>query len=107
VIARLPEIDFIDDKAGKPIGIHKFIGRRPLMAFGNSDGDFEMLEWTTAGPGLRFGLMVHHDDAKREWAYDRESHIGRLWRGLDEAPQRGWVIASIQRDWKRVFPVDK
>ncbi len=106
VIARLPEIDFIDDKAGKPVGIHKFIGRRPLMAFGNSDGDFEMLEWTTAGPGPRFGLIVHHDDALREWAYDRESHIGRLQRGLDEAPQRVWVIASMQRDWKRVFPFE-
>jgi phosphoglycolate phosphatase-like HAD superfamily hydrolase len=107
VIARLAEIDFIDDKAGKPIGIHKFIGRRPLMAFGNSDGDFEMLEWTTAGPGLRFGLIVHHDDAVREWAYDRESHVGRLNRGLDEAPQRGWVIASMKSDWRRVFPFDK
>jgi phosphoglycolate phosphatase-like HAD superfamily hydrolase len=107
VIARLPEIDFIDDKAGKPVGIHTFIGRRPLMAFGNSDGDFEMLEWTTTGPGPRFGLIVHHDDAKREWAYDRESHVGRLKRGLDEGPRRGWVIASMQRDWKRVFPFEK
>ena len=107
VIARLPEIDFIDDKAGKPVGIHKFIGRRPLMAFGNSDGDFEMLEWTTTGPGPRFGLLVHHDDAPRERAYDRESHVGRLNRGLDEGPQRGWVIASMQRDWKRVFPFEK
>jgi phosphoglycolate phosphatase-like HAD superfamily hydrolase len=106
VIARLPAIDFIDDKAGKPVGIQKFIGRRPLMAFGNSDGDFEMLEWTTAGPGPRFGLLVHHDDPQREWAYDRESHVGRLKRGLNEAPQRGWVIASMQRDWKRIFPFD-
>jgi len=107
VIARLPEIDFIDDQAGKPVGIQKFIGRRPLMAFGNSDGDFEMLEWTTAGPGLRFGLIVHHDDAVREWAYDRESHVGRLNRGLDEAPQRGWIITSMQNDWKRVYPFEK
>ena len=107
VIARLPEIDFIDDKAGKPVGIQKFIGRRPVMAFGNSDGDFEMLEWTTAGPGPRFGLLVHHDDAQREWAYDRDSHVGRLKRGLDEGPQRGWVIASMQRDWKRVFAFEK
>jgi phosphoglycolate phosphatase-like HAD superfamily hydrolase len=107
VIARLPEIDFIDDKAGKPVGIQKFIGRRPLMAFGNSDGDFEMLEWTTTGPGPRFGLIVHHDDAVREWAYDRDSHIGRLKRGLDEGSQRGWVIASMQRDWKRVFLFEK
>ena len=107
VIARLPEIDFIDDKAGKPIGIHKFIGRRPLMAFGNSDGDFEMLEWTTSSPGPRFGMLVHHDDAVREWAYDRESHIGRLKRGLEEGPQRGWVIASMKNDWRRVFPFEK
>ena len=107
VIARLPAIDFIDDKAGKPVGIHKFIGRRPLMAFGNSDGDFEMLEWTTTGPGPRFGLIVHHDDAPREWAYDRESHVGRLKRGLDEAPQRGWSIASMKSDWRRVFPFEK
>ena len=104
MIVRLPEIDFVDDKAGKPVGIHKFIGRRPLMAFGNSDGDFEMLEWTTSGPGPRFGLIVHHDDANREWAYDRESRIGRLDRGLDEGPKRGWIIASMLRDWKRVFP---
>jgi len=107
VIARLPAIDFIDDKAGKPVGIQKFIGRRPLMAFGNSDGDFEMLEWTTTGPGPRFGLIVHHDDAPREWAYDRESHVGRLNRGLDEAPQRGWSIASMKSDWRRVFPFEK
>jgi len=106
-IVRLPEIGFVDDKAGKPVGIHTYIGRRPIMAFGNSDGDFEMLEWTTSGPGPRFGLIVHHDDAVREWAYDRESHVGRLARGLDEAPQRGWVVASMQRDWKRVFPFEK
>jgi hypothetical protein len=103
-IVRLPEIDFIDDKAGKPVGIQKFIGRRPIMAFGNSDGDFEMLEWTTSGPGARFGMIVHHDDADREWAYDRDSHIGRLSRGLDEGTKRGWIITSMRRDWKRVFP---
>jgi phosphoglycolate phosphatase-like HAD superfamily hydrolase len=104
VIARLPEIDFIDDKAGKPVGIHKFIGRRPVLAVGNSDGDFEMLEWTTSGPGPRLGLLVHHDDAAREWAYDRESGVGRLARGLDEGPRRGWVIVSMKDDWSRVFP---
>lgn len=104
VITRLPEIDFIDDKAGKPVGIHKFIGRRPVLAFGNSDGDFEMLEWTTTGPGARLGLLVHHDDAGREWAYDRESSVGRLARGLDEAPTRGWVVVSMKDDWLRVFP---
>jgi phosphoserine phosphatase len=103
VIARLPAIEFIDDKAGKPVGIHRFIGRRPVLAFGNSDGDFEMLEWTTAGTGPRLGLILHHDDAAREWAYDRESSIGRLARGLDEAPKRGWVVVSMKRDWRQVF----
>ena len=105
VIARLPEIDFIDDKAGKPVGIQKFIGRRPVLAVGNSDGDFEMLEWTTSGPGPRLGVLVHHDDADREWAYDRESAVGRLARGLDEGPRRGWVIVSMRDDWARVFAV--
>jgi hypothetical protein len=107
VLVRLPEIDFIDDKAGKPIGIHKYIGRRPVMAFGNSDGDFEMLEWATAGTGPRFGLIVHHTDADREWAYDRKSHVGRLDRALDEAPKRGWVVTSMKSDWKRVFAFEK
>jgi hypothetical protein len=104
VIVRLPEVEFIDDNAGKPVGIQKFIGQRPIAAFGNSDGDFQMLEWTTTGPGRRFGLIVHHDDAEREYAYDRESHVGRLARGLDEAPQRGWTIVSMKNDWKRVYP---
>jgi len=104
VIARLPEIDFIDDKAGKPVGIQKFIGRRPVLAVGNSDGDFEMLEWATSGSGARLGLIVHHDDAAREWAYDRESSVGRLARGLDEGPRRGWVIVSMRDDWATVFP---
>jgi hypothetical protein len=106
VLARLPEINFIDDKAGKPVGIHYHIGSRPIAAFGNSDGDFQMLEWTTSGPGLRFGMIVHHDDAKREWAYDRKSSIGKLDRGLDEAPKRGWVVVSMQRDWKVIFPFE-
>ncbi|WP_156387118.1 MULTISPECIES: HAD family hydrolase [unclassified Rhizobium] len=104
VILRLPEIDFIDDKEGKPVGIHKFIGRRPTAAFGNSDGDFQMLEWTTSGPGKRFGLIVHHDDADREYAYDRKSHFGALAKGLDEAPKRGWTVVSMKSDWKDVFP---
>jgi len=104
VIVRLPKIAFIDDKAGKPVGIHKHIGRRPVMAFGNSDGDFQMLEWTTAGAGARFGALVHHTDGEREVAYDRESHVGRLDRGLDEAGARGWVLIDIKRDWKRVYP---
>jgi phosphoglycolate phosphatase-like HAD superfamily hydrolase len=105
VIIKLPELDFIDDKAGKPVGIHRHIGRRPIFAAGNSDGDFEMLEWTTAGPGPRFGMIVHHDDAGREFAYDRESHVGKLARGLDEAPARGWQLVSMKNDWKAIFPV--
>jgi hypothetical protein len=104
VIARLPEIDFLDDKAAKPVAIHKFIGRRPILAFGNSDGDFEMLEWTTAGAGPRLGLLLHHDDAEREYAYDRASPFGRLARGLDEAAARGWVVVKMKRDFAQVFP---
>jgi phosphoglycolate phosphatase-like HAD superfamily hydrolase len=103
VIMRLPEIDFIDDKAGKPVGISKFIGRRPILAFGNSDGDFEMLEYTTSAPGPRLGLIVHHDDATREYAYDRESHVGRLERGLDEAAKRGWIVVSMKSDWRSIY----
>src|SRR5204862_401381 len=103
VLVRLPELDFNDDKTGKPVGIHKFIGRRPIAAFGNSDGDFEMLEWTTAARGPRFGLIVHHTDSDREYAYDRKADLGRLDKGLDEAPNRGWVIVDMKKDWKRVF----
>jgi phosphoserine phosphatase len=106
-LLRLPEIDFIDDKAGKPIGINAIIGRRPLMAFGNSDGDFEMLEWTTTAPGARFGFIVHHTDAEREWAYDRTSHIGQLVRGLGEAPKRGWIVADMKADWKVIYPFQR
>jgi hypothetical protein len=102
VIVRLPEIEFVDDKEGKPVGIHKAIGRRPIAAFGNSDGDFQMLEWTTSGPGPRLGMIVHHDDAVREFAYDRGSHIGTLERGLDEAKARGWSLISVKSDWKTV-----
>lgn len=107
VITRLPELDFIDDKEGKPVAINQHIGRRPLMAFGNSDGDFQMLEWTTSGPGKRFGLLVHHTDEQREFAYDRDSHIGSLAKGLDEGPGRGWKIVSMKDDWKVVFPFEK
>ena len=103
---RLPEMNFFDDKDGKPVAINQHIGRRPIMAFGNSDGDFQMLEWTTAGEGPRFGLLVHHTDDKREWAYDRESHIGRLDRGLDEGRGRGWTILDMAEDWKVVFPAE-
>jgi len=103
-LIRLPEIHFIDDKAGKPVGINEHIGRRPIAAFGNSDGDLEMLEWTTAGGGARLGMLVHHDDAAREYAYDRKSHIGTLNKGLDEAPKRGWTLISMKDDWKQIFP---
>ena len=103
VIVRLPELEFIDDKAGKPLGINRYIGRKPILAFGNSDGDFEMLEYTTSAPGPRLGFIVHHDDAEREYAYDRKSPIGRLERGLDEAASRGWVIVSMKDDWRRVY----
>jgi len=107
VLIRLPEIDFIDDKAGKPVGIHRFIGRRPVMAFGNSDGDLEMLQWTSAGKGPRFGLIVHHTDAEREWAYDRASPVGRLDKALDAAPKHGWIVVDMKKDWKVVFPFQK
>ena len=107
LINRLPELNFINDKAAKPVGINQHIGRRPIMAFGNSDGDFQMLEWTTAGDGLRFGLLVHHTDDQREWAYDRDSHIGRLDRSLDEGPHRGWIIVNMKDDWKVIYPFEK
>lgn len=104
VLVRLPEINFIDDKDGKPVGIQQHIGRRPIAAFGNSDGDLQMLQWTAAGAGSRFCLYVHHTDAEREWAYDRESHIGRLDRGLVEAQKNGWTVVDMKADWKRVYP---
>jgi len=107
VLLRLAEIDLVDDRAGKPVGIHQTIGRRPIAAFGNSDGDFEMLEWTTSGRAPRFALIVHHTDAEREWAYDRASHIGQLARGLDEAPKRGWVVVDMKKDWKTIYPFQK
>ena len=104
VLVKLPAVDLIDDKEGKPVGISQVIGRRPIAAFGNSDGDFQMLEYTTAGAGRRLGLIVHHTDAEREWAYDRASHIGLLERGLDEAPKRGWVVVDMKDDWKVIYP---
>ena len=104
VLVRLPELNFIDDKEGKPVGIQQHIGRRPIAAFGNSDGDLQMLQWTTAGAGPRFALYVHHDDAAREWAYDRDSHIGKLDKGLDEAKANGWTVVSMRNDWKTIFP---
>jgi len=104
VLMRQPKIDFIDDKAGKPVAIHKFIGRRPILAFGNSDGDHQMLQWTAAGGGARLMGLVHHTDAEREWAYDRQSHVGRLDKALDEANAKGWTVVDMKRDWRQVFP---
>lgn len=104
VLKRLPELDFIDDKAGKPVGIHKFIGRRPIAAFGNSDGDLQMLQWTEAGEGFRLMVYIRHTDAEREWAYDRKSHIGRLDKGLDEAGTKGWTVVDMKNDWKIIYP---
>ena len=103
VLVREPKVDFIDDQEGKPVGINKFLGRRPIAVFGNSDGDFQMLDWVTAGTGPRFGLIIHHDDAVREFAYDRASAAGKLDGVLDEAPKRGWTIVSMKMDWNRVF----
>jgi hypothetical protein len=105
-ITKDPGIFFVDDKAGKPLAIDARIGRRPILAGGNSDGDFEMLEWTTAGDGPRLGLIVHHTDAEREFAYDRESHVGRLDRGLNEANARGWLLVDMAQDWARVWPAE-
>lgn len=103
-LLRLPQIDFVDDKGGKPVGINKHIGYRPILAFGNSDGDLEMLQYTTMGAvGVRLGLLLHHDDAEREYAYDRESKVGRLDAALDSAPGQGWVVVSMKKDWKTVF----
>jgi len=104
VILRLPEVDFIDDKEGKPVAINKFIGRRPILAFGNSDGDLQMLQWTAAGSGARFMGIVHHTDAAREWAYDRKSHIGALDKALDAAFAKGWTVVDMKSEWKQVFP---
>jgi hypothetical protein len=107
VLLKLPAIDFIDDKEGKPLSIQKFIGRRPIAAFGNSDGDLQMLQWTCGDSGPRFCLYVHHTDAEREWAYDRKSHIGQLNKGLDEAKAHGWVVVDMKNDWKHVFAFEK
>ncbi len=106
-LVKLPEIAHNDDKEGKPVGIQRHIGRRPIAAFGNSDGDLQMLQWTAAGAGPRFCLYVHHDDAAREWAYDRESHIGKLDKGLDEAAAKNWTVVSMKGDWKNIYPPEK
>ena len=106
VLIRLAEVEFIDDKAGKPEGIQRAIGKRPIAAFGNSDGDYEMLRWATSGSGKSLGLIVHHTDAVREWAYDRNSKVGRLDKALNEAPQRGWTVVDMKREWKVIYPFD-
>jgi phosphoglycolate phosphatase-like HAD superfamily hydrolase len=106
VLVKLPKLSLLDDKAGKPVGIHRFIGRRPILAFGNSDGDQQMLEWTAAGDGARFMGLVRHTDAQREWAYDRQSSIGRLDKALDEANAKGWTVVDMKRDWKKIYPFE-
>jgi hypothetical protein len=107
VLIRLADISFIDDKTGKPVGINSHIGRRPIVAFGNSDGDQQMLEWTQAGGGERLMMLVHHDDAEREWAYGAKSKIGTFSNALmDEAKKQGWVVISMKDDWKRIFSFD-
>ncbi len=104
VLVRLPEVNFVDDKDGKPVGINQHIGRRPIAAFGNSDGDLQMLQWTAAGDGARLCVIVHHTDAKREYAYDRASKIGRLDAALDQAARRGWTVVDMKTDWNGIFP---
>ncbi|MFD2201042.1 HAD family hydrolase [Shivajiella indica] len=106
-IVKIPELNFIDDKSGKPVGIHQHIGKKPIIAVGNSDGDFEMLEYTTQLPGLRLGLLIHHTDSVREYAYDSLSHIGRLRIGLTEGPSRGWVVVDMAKDWNTIYPISK
>jgi hypothetical protein len=104
---RLPDVNFIDDKAGKPVGINEYIGQRPIAAFGNSDGDLEMLQWTTMTDGIRLGVLIHHTDAEREYAYDRHSHFGRLDVALDLAPTNHWTVVDMKSDWKVIFPFEK
>ena len=103
-LVRMPKIEFVNDKADKPVGIYEHIGRRPILAFGNSDADMQMIEYTTAGEGRRMGLFVHHTDADREFAYDRNSHVGALDKALDQADAEGWIIVDMKKDWKTVFP---
>ncbi|GAA0879349.1 HAD family hydrolase [Algoriphagus jejuensis] len=106
IIKRLPKIDLIDDKEGKPIGINRYIGRKPVFAAGNSDGDLEMLHWSDANPLKSFKLYVHHTDSIREWAYDRDSHIGKFDIGLDEAGEKGWTVVDMKADWKIIYPFE-
>jgi hypothetical protein len=104
ILMRLPELDFINDGPGKPVGINAHIGRRPIAAFGNSDGDLQMLQWARGGSGVRFALIVHHTDAEREWAYDRVSSVGKLDKALDVAQAEGWTVVDMKNDWKTIFP---
>jgi phosphoglycolate phosphatase-like HAD superfamily hydrolase len=105
-LMKLPELDFNDDKVGKPVAIQTHIGRHPIAAFGNSDGDLQMLEWARQGAGVRFALIVHHTDAEREWAYDRKSPVGQLDVALDVAQAEGWTVVDMKNDWNRVFPFE-
>ena len=107
VLIKLPELNFIDDKEGKPVGIHQYIGKRPVFTAGNSDGDYAMLQYTMNGTGPRFGMIVHHTDEVREWAYDRQSHIGTLVKGLDDAVKYNWLIVDMKNDWKKIYPFEK
>ena len=107
VLIKLPELNFNDDKEGKPVGIHQFIGKRPIFTAGNSDGDYAMLQWTSTGSGPRFGMIVHHTDEQREWAYDRKSHIGNLERGLDDAKKYNWQVVDMKNDWKKIYSFEK
>jgi phosphoglycolate phosphatase-like HAD superfamily hydrolase len=106
VLMKLAKIEFVDDGPGKPVGINRFIGRRPIFAFGNSDGDQQMLEWTAAGSGARFMGLVHHTDAVREYAYDRQSKVGKLDKALDEGRAKGWTIVDMKNDWRVIFPFE-
>ena len=106
VLVKLPKVNHVDDGPGKPVGINRFIGRRPVLAFGNSDGDLQMLQWTAAGSGPRFAGLVRHTDSAREWAYDRQSHVGRLDKALDEANARGWTVVDMKTEWKKVYPFE-
>jgi phosphoglycolate phosphatase-like HAD superfamily hydrolase len=106
-LLKTPKIEFVDDGPGKPVGINRFIGRRPIFSFGNSDGDLQMLQWTTAGAGARFAGIVHHTDAEREYAYDRQSKVGKLDKALEEAGVKSWTVVDMKRDWKTIFPAEK
>ena len=105
-LVRLPQMNFLDDKDGKPIGINQHIGRRPILAFGNSDGDLQMLQWTVSGEGKRLAGLIHHTDAQREYAYDRSAHFGRLDKALNEANEKGWTVVDMKKDWKVIYPFE-